>query len=88
MSHLPTASTTTIVHAGVTKRVILPISKIDIDKNASSQPIPTLPGKQFLVSENSAEEGLNRALFWYRESLIGGLEHRGKLIVRWAFVMV
>jgi hypothetical protein len=82
----PTDSSTTIIHAGVTKRIILPISKIQLPKDMAKKPIPTAPGKQFVVSRSSQEypEGLARALFWYKEELVGGLERRGRLVMRWS----
>ena len=82
----PTTSTTAILHSGVTKRIILPISKIMLTKDEYSKPLPALPGKQFVVSDSGPDEFINRALFWYRQELIGGLEKRGKLVMRWKFV--
>jgi hypothetical protein len=82
----PTESSTTIIHAGVTKRIILPISKIQLTKEMIQKPIPTAPGKQFVVTRSSQlyPEGLARALFWHKEELVGGLDRRGRLVMRWS----
>lgn len=76
----------TILHAGVTKRIILLISRIELSRYATQQPIPTPAGKQFVVgkSDQTISEGFSRALFWYREELIGGLLRRGRVVIRWS----
>lgn len=53
-------------------RVILPLKKILLPENIISQPIPTLSDRQFVLQKaslTSAEEKLQRELFWYREEL-------------------
>ncbi|KAJ3364330.1 hypothetical protein HDU91_002648 [Kappamyces sp. JEL0680] len=77
----PTSSSTTLLHAGVTKRIILPIARFFLPKSTIQRAVPTPSGKQFVVSKNlrAVPEGLRRALFWYKEHLIGGLETRGRL---------
>ncbi|KAI8896985.1 TRAPP II complex [Globomyces pollinis-pini] len=84
-SNTPTSSSSTLIHAGVTQRIILPIKRIFILKHDVQKPIPTAAGKQFVVTkvDQSLPEGLQRALFWYREALIGGLQTRGRLVVSW-----
>jgi hypothetical protein len=80
----PSDSSTTIIHPGVTKRIILPLSRIEISKSQAKKAIPTVPGKQFVISAGQQyPEGLTRAFFWYKEELVGGLERRGRLVMRW-----
>lgn len=84
----PKSSSTTILHANVTKRIILPVSRLLLPREHIQKPIPTPPGKQFVVGQATrVPEGLRRALFWYREAIIGGLSCRGRLVIRWACVM-
>ena len=52
-------------------------------------PIPTPPGKQFIIKTGPKySEGISRALFWYREELIGGLNSRGRIVMKWNCVKV
>ncbi|KAJ3259683.1 hypothetical protein HK103_001944 [Boothiomyces macroporosus] len=75
----PKSSSTTILHANVTKRIILPVSRLLLPREHIQKPIPTPPGKQFVVGQATrVPEGLRRALFWYREAIIGGLSCRGR----------
>ncbi|KAJ3313765.1 hypothetical protein HDV04_001569 [Boothiomyces sp. JEL0838] len=79
----PKSSSTTILHANVTKRIILPVSRLLLPREHIQKPIPTPPGKQFVVGQATrVPEGLRRALFWYREAIIGGLSCRGRLSKR------
>ncbi|THH33843.1 hypothetical protein EUX98_g252 [Antrodiella citrinella] len=66
------ASTTLLVPPGSTSRVVLPIKKFRLSEDHVSRPIPTLSDRQFVVTKSnlsSAEERLQRELFWYREEL-------------------
>ncbi|KAJ3273986.1 hypothetical protein HDV01_003656 [Terramyces sp. JEL0728] len=81
----PKSSSTTILHANVTKRIILPVNRLILSREHVQKAIPTPPGKQFIVGQSTAvPEGQHRALFWYREAIIGGLSCRGRLVIRWA----
>jgi hypothetical protein len=82
-SPVPILTQTTLIHPNVTKRIILPITRITVPQDRVQQPIPTLPGKQFVVSEKEYHEGLSRALFWYKEEFVGGLQRRGRLVMKW-----
>jgi Transport protein Trs120 or TRAPPC9, TRAPP II complex subunit len=76
-----------MLHAGVTKRIILPVKKIELAKEITDQAIPTPAWKQFLAANHSAVgETMRRALFWYREALIGDLTSRGRIGVHWSCV--
>lgn len=89
ISDLPESSCTTVIHTGVTKRIILPIKKIELLKSVAEKPIPTPPWKQFIASKNSVlGETLRRALFWYRETIIGNFETRGRIVATWSCVHI
>jgi hypothetical protein len=78
-----------MIHAGVTKRIILYVKKIIISKELTDKPIPTPAWKQFIASQNSViGETKRRALFWYREALIGALSVRGRIVANWSCVII
>ncbi|KAJ3281136.1 hypothetical protein HK104_000185 [Borealophlyctis nickersoniae] len=86
----PSETSTTIIHAGVTKRIILPLSRLSLPKSTSTAPIPTPDWKQFVVGKvrkGTAEEvAVRRAMFWYKEALVGGHAlGRGRLVARWCY---
>ncbi|KDQ60798.1 hypothetical protein JAAARDRAFT_31778 [Jaapia argillacea MUCL 33604] len=69
----PEASVTSLVPPGSTTRIIIPIRKFLIPDSKLSNPIPTLSERQFVLNKSklsSAEEKLQRELFWYREEVI------------------
>jgi hypothetical protein len=83
------ATCMTMIHAGVTKRIILYVKKIIIPKELTDKPIPTPAWKQFIASQNSVlGETKRRALFWYREALIGGLGTQGRILANWSCVKI
>ena len=52
--------------------MILPFKKIQLPEEVTSQAIPMLSDRQFVVDKrklSSDEEKLQRELFWYREEL-------------------
>ena len=52
--------------------MILPLKKIQLPEEATSQAIPMLSDRQFVVGKtklSSEEDKLQRELFWYREEL-------------------
>ncbi len=53
--------------------MILPLKKIQLPEEVTSQPIPMLSDRQFVVEKtklSSEEDKLQRELFWYREELL------------------
>ena len=84
----PSASHQTTIHPSVVKRMILPLRRIKLPKTTIEQAIPTPVWKQFVVNRGGAaaspdDESLRRAVFWYREELVGGIHRRGRIIARW-----
>ncbi|EAU88629.2 hypothetical protein CC1G_12021 [Coprinopsis cinerea okayama7 len=66
------ASTTTTIPPGSMSRIVLPIKKMILPESVTSQPIPTLSDRQFVVTKSGltdVEQKLQRELFWYREEL-------------------
>jgi hypothetical protein len=52
--------------------MILPLKKIQLPEEVTSQTIPMLSDRQFVVGKtklSSEEDKLQRELFWYREEL-------------------
>jgi hypothetical protein len=52
--------------------MILPLKKIQLPEEVTSQAIPMLSDRQFVVGKtklSSEEDKLQRELFWYREEL-------------------
>ncbi|KAJ3122079.1 hypothetical protein HK098_003143 [Nowakowskiella sp. JEL0407] len=80
-------SSTTIIHSGNTKRIILPIKRIHMSFDELHQPIPKPQWKQFVVGKlaqlTAQEELSRRSSFWLKEALIGGLNRSGRLTARW-----
>ncbi|TPX33913.1 hypothetical protein SmJEL517_g03387 [Synchytrium microbalum] len=78
---------TTVVHAHQTKRIVLPIKRIYLSEAVAHQPIPFPDWRQFVRTQRPKfsewEEHIRRALFWYKEELVGGLEGRGRVVGRW-----
>ncbi|KAI8803231.1 transport protein Trs120 or TRAPPC9 TRAPP II complex subunit-domain-containing protein [Cladochytrium replicatum] len=83
----PTRTFTTVVHAGVTKRIILPVKRLSLMRDDVARPIPTPHWKQFVVGKvvkfSGQEEFMRRSMFWMKEELVGGLEHHGRVVARW-----
>lgn len=53
-------------------RVLLPLKKILLPASKTSEPIPTLSDRQFVVDKSgltSRQESAQRELFWYREEV-------------------
>ena len=56
-------------------RLLLPVKRFSIPPSKTSSPIPTLTGRQFVVSKmDSTQEKTQRELFWYREALLERLK--------------
>jgi len=54
----------------------LPLQKIQLPEEVTSQAIPMLSDRQFVVEKtklSSEEDKLQRELFWYREELFKGV---------------
>ena len=65
----------------------MPVRKVFLEKSLSEREIPTPTWKQFIATENAIRgETMRRALFWYREALIGGIETRGRIVASWSAV--
>lgn len=63
------------------KRILLPLRRVSLTKEHTSQPIPMLSDRQFIVSKSNltaAEESIQRELFWYREELFKCVRGRWK----------
>ncbi|KAI9466349.1 TRAPP II complex [Lactarius psammicola] len=72
----PPTSTSCIVAPGATTRMVLPLKKIQLPEEITSQAIPMLSDRQFVVEKTKlsiAEYKLQRELFWYREELFKGV---------------
>jgi hypothetical protein len=81
------AQSTVVVHAGATKRIILPIKRILLEKHIAESAVPLPEGQQFIASKTAfVGETLRRALFWYKQALIGDLVVHGKLAAFWSCV--
>lgn len=53
--------------------MIISLQRFNLPSQTSSQPIPTLSERQFIVSKSkltSSEEQTQREMFWYREALL------------------
>ncbi|KAI8907040.1 TRAPP II complex [Powellomyces hirtus] len=81
-SPIPSYETRTVIHAGVTKRIHLPLKRLHLPTSVTSQRIPAPDWKQFVVGKTRKrtpeEEGEKRTWFWYREHVLA------RLRVRWA----
>ncbi|KAJ1546600.1 hypothetical protein HK096_004946 [Nowakowskiella sp. JEL0078] len=78
---------TLVIHGGVTKRIIIPIRRINLTREELSRPIPLPKWKQFVVGKvaqfSPQEELERRAIFWLKESLVGGLNTPGRISAQW-----
>ncbi|WVQ72946.1 hypothetical protein IAR50_002508 [Cryptococcus sp. DSM 104548] len=71
------AKCTRLIPPGATERLILPLPRKLLDQTASSQPVPSLSSRQYIVEKEKKTSGriaTERELFWYREELLGMLE--------------
>ena len=69
--------------------MVLPLKKIQLPENITSQAIPMLSDRQFVVDKTklSAEEyKLQRELFWYREELFKSIRGHWREVCR-AFLL-
>ncbi|KAJ3095829.1 hypothetical protein HDU97_006470 [Phlyctochytrium planicorne] len=77
-STLPTMVSKFLVNPGMTKRVMLPLHRIDLPDSILTRPIPTPHWRQFVVGRtvkmSTAEELSRRIAFWLKEILLGGLD--------------
>ncbi|KAF8894639.1 TRAPP II complex [Infundibulicybe gibba] len=65
-------TTAVTVPPGSTSRVVVPVKKFLLSEEHTSQPIPTLSDRQYVVTKSklsSVQERIQRELFWYREEL-------------------
>lgn len=87
---LPPQTFSTVVHPGFSKRVILPIKRIFIPVDIAEGGIPVPEWKQFVIGKSGKlsieEEKRRRALFWYKEALIGGIGGGGRINAKWSYV--
>ncbi|KAH9050632.1 hypothetical protein EDB84DRAFT_1591697 [Lactarius hengduanensis] len=88
----PPTSTTCIVAPGATTRMALPLKKIQLPEEITSQAIPMLSDRQFVVDKtklSTAEYKLQRELFWYREELFESVRGHWREVCReFALVVV
>ncbi|KAH6576807.1 hypothetical protein BASA62_001258 [Batrachochytrium salamandrivorans] len=84
---IPTSSYNATIHSGAAKRIILPLKRIRLPASVIEQSIPTPSWKQYILNKTALQspegEALSRAIYWYREYLVGGLSHRGRIIIHW-----
>nr|KAJ3417820.1 hypothetical protein HK105_000755 [Polyrhizophydium stewartii] len=84
-SDLPTGTYRAIIHSGVAKRWGFG-AKFRL-LSVVHQAIPTPSWKQYILDKTKVVtpegEALRRAVFWYREYLVGGLNHRGRILAHW-----
>ncbi|KAJ3023435.1 hypothetical protein HKX48_003129 [Thoreauomyces humboldtii] len=70
----PTYETRTVVHAGVTKRIHLPMKRLHLPASQVSKRIPEPEWKQFVVGKTRKrppeEERERRVWFWYRQEVL------------------
>jgi hypothetical protein len=62
------------------------VKKLDLSVDAISNPIPIPQGKQFIVGQSPIGETMRRALFWFREALIGGTILKGRIEANWCLI--
>lgn len=77
----PKAVVTHTVAPGSTSRILLPIKRVLLPESLTSQPIPTLSDRQFVVHKDKlskSEAAAQRELFWYREELFKFVRARWK----------
>ncbi|KAG9019650.1 hypothetical protein FRB90_011996 [Tulasnella sp. 427] len=66
-------TTKRLISPGATARIILPLKRLSLPQEVTTQPIPTLSDRQFIVSKeklSAIEEREQRELFWHREHLL------------------
>ncbi|KAJ3210402.1 hypothetical protein HDU67_005353 [Dinochytrium kinnereticum] len=77
-STIPSMVSKFLINPGMTKRVMLPIRRIDLPDAILTRPIPTPQWRQFVVGRtvkmSSTEELSRRVAFWLKEILLGGLD--------------
>ncbi len=90
LSEKPIGSYTTSLQSKMNKRYIIPVKPFSLLPPSCDRPVPTPTWRQFIVGKvktlSPREEAYRRMLFWYRESLLGGLETRGRIVGRWCTV--
>ncbi|KAI8820488.1 TRAPP II complex [Fimicolochytrium jonesii] len=71
---VPSYESRTMVHAGTTKRIHLPMKRLRLPNSITQEPIPQPEWKQFVVGKTrkraAAEERERRMWFWYREEIL------------------
>ncbi|KAG9008552.1 hypothetical protein FRB93_006471 [Tulasnella sp. JGI-2019a] len=70
---VPQASTSRLTGPGAIARMIIPLRRLTLSSEITSQPIPTLSERQFVVSKSKmspSQEQTQREMFWYREHLL------------------
>ncbi|KAI9193335.1 TRAPP II complex [Polychytrium aggregatum] len=86
-SDISVDSCSATIHAGVTKRIVIPIRRFTLPESDVAQAIPAPQWKQFvlgkIVKVSDRENADRKAIFWYKEALVGGLAKRGIVVARW-----
>ncbi|KAL5039848.1 hypothetical protein BDV3_003227 [Batrachochytrium dendrobatidis] len=86
-TNVPTSTYDAVIHSGASKRIILPLKRITLPQSEVEKSIPTPAWKQYILNKTAMQspegEALSRAIYWYRESLVGGLSHRGRILTHW-----
>lgn len=70
----PPVTSSAIVDAGSTSRIVMPIHRMLLDEASAHAPIPSIVDKQYVVpkarSATASAEQERLALFWYKEELL------------------
>ena len=63
---------TTLINAGRTARLLLPVKRVEFSLEDLERPIPNLSKRQFILDSNTSPERLRtiRENFWYRDALL------------------
>lgn len=71
-----------IIHTGKTKRLLVPIKRIQFTEEELERPVPSLGNRQFVVSANTLPEKARatRENFWYRQALLSMLGGTWKVV--------
>lgn len=64
-----------VIHAGKTRRLLVPIKRVQFTEEELACPVPSLTNRQFVLSVNSSPEKARatRENFWYRKALLSML---------------
>lgn len=75
-------SITTLINAGRTARLLVPVKRVKFSSEQLERPIPNLSKRQFIVDSTSSpdQQRLVRENFWYRDALLHMLDGTWKVV--------